>query len=94
MTDLRRHIRDIPDFPKPGIVFKDITPLLADPTAFRSTVDRFVDAVGVEKLPPLVACIGPITAETAARHAIDVDVVAEVHTIPGLVDELVDFLDR
>jgi adenine phosphoribosyltransferase len=33
--DLRAHIRDIPDFPKPGIVFKDITPLLADGKAFR-----------------------------------------------------------
>jgi adenine phosphoribosyltransferase len=43
MTDLARHIRDIPDFPKPGIVFKDITPLLADATAFRATVDQFVE---------------------------------------------------
>ncbi len=34
MTDLARFIRDIPDYPKPGIVFKDITPLLADPRAF------------------------------------------------------------
>jgi adenine phosphoribosyltransferase len=33
MTDLRGFIRDIPDFPKPGIVFKDITPLLLDPRA-------------------------------------------------------------
>jgi adenine phosphoribosyltransferase len=41
--DLRRWIRDIPDFPKPGIVFKDITPLLADHGAFRATIDRFVD---------------------------------------------------
>jgi adenine phosphoribosyltransferase len=32
--DLRDYIRDIPDFPKPGIVFKDITPLLGDPQAF------------------------------------------------------------
>jgi adenine phosphoribosyltransferase len=32
-VDLRDHIRDIPDFPKPGIVFKDITPLLLDPRA-------------------------------------------------------------
>jgi adenine phosphoribosyltransferase len=32
--DLRQYIRDIPDFPKPGVVFKDITPLLADPSAF------------------------------------------------------------
>ena len=41
--DLQRYIRDIPDFPKPGIVFKDITPLLADGVAFRATVDRFVE---------------------------------------------------
>jgi adenine phosphoribosyltransferase len=42
MTDLKRFIRDIPDFPKPGIVFKDITPLLADATAFRSMIDALV----------------------------------------------------
>ena len=36
---LKEHIRDIPDFPKPGVVFKDITPLLADIAAFRSTID-------------------------------------------------------
>lgn len=38
--DLRSHIRDIPDFPRPGIVFKDVTPLLLDADALRSTVDR------------------------------------------------------
>src|SRR5881409_1306745 len=43
MMDLQRYIRDIPDFPKPGIVFKDITPLLADSVAFRATADRFVE---------------------------------------------------
>jgi adenine phosphoribosyltransferase len=43
MTDLKRYIRDIPNFPKPGIVFKDITPLLADAAAFRATIDRLVD---------------------------------------------------
>ena len=36
--DLRDHIRDIPDFPKPGIVFKDITPLLLDPQALDRAV--------------------------------------------------------
>jgi adenine phosphoribosyltransferase len=40
--DLRAYIRDIPDFPKPGILFKDITPLLAEPAAFRYAVDLFV----------------------------------------------------
>jgi adenine phosphoribosyltransferase len=35
---LEDHIRDIPDFPKPGIVFKDITPLFLDPEALRATI--------------------------------------------------------
>jgi adenine phosphoribosyltransferase len=42
MTELKRFIRDIPDFPKPGIVFKDITPLLADAGAFRGMIDALV----------------------------------------------------
>jgi adenine phosphoribosyltransferase len=37
-VDLRDYIRDVPDFPKPGIVFKDITPLLLDPGAFDHAV--------------------------------------------------------
>ena len=41
--DLRDHIRDIPDFPKPGVVFKDITPLLANGPALRWTVERFCE---------------------------------------------------
>lgn len=38
---LRSRIRDIPDFPKEGILFKDITPLLSDPEAFRLTLAHF-----------------------------------------------------
>jgi adenine phosphoribosyltransferase len=38
--DLRQYIRDVPDFPKPGIVFKDITPLLAHGPALRWTIDQ------------------------------------------------------
>jgi len=41
--DLREHIRDIPDFPKPGIVFKDITTLLANADALRYVVDSFAN---------------------------------------------------
>jgi adenine phosphoribosyltransferase len=37
--DLKRYIRDVPDFPKPGIVFKDITPLLRAPEALRHTLE-------------------------------------------------------
>ena len=38
--DLRDRVRDVPDFPKPGIVFKDLMPLVADATYFRETIDR------------------------------------------------------
>ena len=39
VQDIYRRIRDVPDFPKPGILFKDITPLLLDPKAFRRAVE-------------------------------------------------------
>ena len=42
MDDLKAHIREVPDFPKPGILFYDITTLLQHPLALRMTVDRFV----------------------------------------------------
>lgn len=41
MDDLKSYIREVPDFPKPGILFYDITTLLKDPHALRMTVDRF-----------------------------------------------------
>lgn len=41
--DIRAYIRDVPDFPKQGILFKDIMPLLQDPVALRYTVDRLVE---------------------------------------------------
>lgn len=40
---LKKAIRDIPDFPKQGIIFKDITPVLSDPALFKTAVDLFVD---------------------------------------------------
>ena len=44
--DLASRIRDIPDFPSPGIVFKDITPLVADPAAFRESIDQLAAWAG------------------------------------------------
>jgi adenine phosphoribosyltransferase len=41
--DLKTKIRDVPDFPKPGIVFKDVMPLLADATAFRQTIEELAE---------------------------------------------------
>jgi adenine phosphoribosyltransferase len=49
VIDLKAYIRNIPDFPKPGIQFKDITPLLADPHAFRHAIDRL--AVHYDGMP-------------------------------------------
>ncbi|MFW5750885.1 MAG: adenine phosphoribosyltransferase [Planctomycetota bacterium] len=44
MLDLNAYIRDVPDFPKPGIVFKDITPLLRDPAALAQTLDALAES--------------------------------------------------
>jgi len=55
-----------------------------------STVENWVAAFGVDTLPKTVACIGPITADTARRAGLRVDVIADVHTIDGLVDALVE----
>ena len=41
MDDLKQYIREVPEFPKPGILFYDITTLLQNPRALRMTVDRF-----------------------------------------------------
>jgi adenine phosphoribosyltransferase len=43
--DLKRAIRDVPDFPKPGIVFKDLSTLLADKAAFHSALDQLQELV-------------------------------------------------
>lgn len=41
--NLKDYIREIPDFPKPGILFRDITPLLAEPKVFQEVIDRLTD---------------------------------------------------
>jgi adenine phosphoribosyltransferase len=43
--ELKALIRDVPDFPRPGIVFKDLTPLLADPVALPTAIDLLADQV-------------------------------------------------
>ena len=53
--DLKSFIRDIPDFPKPGILFRDITPLLAAPEAFRTAVGRLADQYRSESIDVVVA---------------------------------------
>jgi adenine phosphoribosyltransferase len=47
-------VRDVPDFPKKGIVFKDITPLLNDPVLFRASIDLFIERCRGKKLDKIV----------------------------------------
>ena len=69
MTDISKIIRDIPDFPKTGIVFKDITPLLADPKAMKQTVDQLAKIfqdIGITAVAGVEArgfIFGPLIAE-------------------------------
>jgi adenine phosphoribosyltransferase len=53
--DLKKFVRDIPDFPKPGILFRDITPLLAAPAAFREIIHRLAAPYRAEKIDLIVA---------------------------------------
>jgi adenine phosphoribosyltransferase len=67
---LKQRVRDVPDFPKPGIIFKDITPLLADPVAFSTVVDLIVVRFGrgnVDKVCGIEAR-GFIVASPVAYH--------------------------
>ena len=52
---IRAAIRDIPDFPKPGIIFKDITPILSDPTLFKATIDILTEQVRAAEVTKLAA---------------------------------------
>lgn len=51
---LRGHIRDVPDFPSAGVVFRDLTPLLGDVEAFRFTVDALADAFAGRRVDKVV----------------------------------------
>ncbi|MBW8486537.1 adenine phosphoribosyltransferase [Actinomadura parmotrematis] len=67
---IQDRIRDIPDYPKPGVVFKDITPLLADHVAFAGVVDTIVNHHGrgtVDKIVGIEAR-GFILAAPVAYH--------------------------
>ena len=67
---LRSKVVDVPDFPKPGIVFKDISPLLADHEAFAAAVDAVVDAHRDERIDKVVGieARGFLLAAPAAYH--------------------------
>jgi adenine phosphoribosyltransferase len=51
---LREHVRDVLDYPKPGIVFKDITPLLGHADAFRATVDALAEPYAATRVDKVI----------------------------------------
>lgn len=54
VADLDAAIRDVPDFPKPGILFKDITPVLGDPDLFKASLDLLAETAGDTKIDKVV----------------------------------------
>lgn len=68
--DLKAHIRQVPDFPKPGILFYDISTLLAHPAAWKETVERLAEVIKPFK-PDLLAGIESRGFLTAAPLALE-----------------------
>lgn len=54
VEDLKKHIRDIPDFPKKGIIFKDISTLVQHPGAFKQSIDSLAEKYAQEKIEYVV----------------------------------------
>jgi adenine phosphoribosyltransferase len=85
INDLKRLIHDVPDFPKPGIVFKDITPLLADPEGFGYTVDLLADrlvAAGAQEILAIESRGFIFGAAVAARLSIPLQLVRKPGKLP------------
>jgi len=54
LEKLRAAVRDVPDFPKPGIIFKDITPILCDGKLFRASIDAFLERCRGKEIDKIV----------------------------------------
>src|ERR1700675_4214245 len=54
LDNLRGGVREVPDFPKKGIVFKDITPILSDNTLFRASIDLFLERCRGKQIDKIV----------------------------------------
>ena len=93
---LKNHITEVPDFPRPGVDFKDITPLFADPDAFRFAVDALADHVAGDQIDVVVAveARGFITAAPVAyRLGAGVVMVRKAGKLPRLVESTVYSLE-
>src|SRR5882757_7599054 len=83
---LLSRIRDVPDYPKPGVVFKDITPLLADPAAFTALTDALAELSlrhGATKIVGLEARGFILGAPVAVRAGLGFIPVRKAGKLPG-----------
>ncbi|MFD3336511.1 adenine phosphoribosyltransferase [Streptomyces sp. NPDC058700] len=83
---LLSRIRDVPDYPKPGVLFKDITPLLADPEAFTALTDALAalcSAHGATKIVGLEARGFILAAPVAVRAGLGFIPVRKAGKLPG-----------
>ena len=83
---LLSRIRDVPDYPKPGVVFKDITPLLADPKAFSALTDALAEVsvrLGATKVVGLEARGFILAAPVAVRAGLGFIPVRKAGKLPG-----------
>lgn len=83
---LLSRIRDVPDYPEPGVMFKDITPLLADPAAFGALTDALAEAVGrtgATKVVGLEARGFILGAPVAVRAGVGFVPVRKAGKLPG-----------
>ncbi|PGH51397.1 adenine phosphoribosyltransferase [Streptomyces sp. Ru87] len=83
---LADRIRDVPDYPKPGVVFKDITPLLADPVAFGALTDALAELCvryGATKVVGLEARGFILAAPVAVRAGLGFVPVRKAGKLPG-----------
>lgn len=82
---VRNRIRDVPDFPKPGILFKDITPLLSDPTAFDACLDLLAERLHRHEVEALVGIESRgfiFGAALAARMKLPLELVRKPGKLP------------
>ncbi|MGW7319842.1 adenine phosphoribosyltransferase [Streptomyces sp. NPDC054854] len=83
---LLSRIKDVPDYPKPGVMFKDITPLLADPKAFAALTDALAELAaryGATKIVGLEARGFILAAPVAVRSGIGFVPVRKAGKLPG-----------
>jgi adenine phosphoribosyltransferase len=81
---LRRLIRDVPDYPQPGVMFKDITPLLADPAGFAAVIDALaVGHDGIDKVAGIEARGFILAAPVAYRLGVGFVPVRKKGKLPG-----------